>query len=110
MSVLAKLWICDSAGEIGTVDGITGMVTLVGNAGTVLTDIAFNPQGQLFGVDFNALYSINTQTGAATLIGNLNVGSAEMNSLVFDSSGTLYASSTQTKQLYTINTQTGQAT
>ena len=42
--------------------------TLAG-IGAALTDIAFAPNGNLYGISFNNLYSINTSTGAATLIG-----------------------------------------
>jgi hypothetical protein len=41
------LWVDDDQGEIGKVDMSTGQVTLVGNAGVVLTDIAFDPHGNL---------------------------------------------------------------
>ena len=101
------LWIDDAAGNIGTVDVATGTATVVGNSGASLTDIAFDPSGNLYGVGFSSLYSINKTTGAATLIGSLGVG--DVNGLVFKSDGTLYASGL-TGELYTVNTSTGAAT
>ena len=49
------LWIDDSAGRIGTVDVATGVDTLVGNSGAALTDIAFDPNGNLYGITFSNL-------------------------------------------------------
>jgi PEP-CTERM motif len=102
------LWVDDSNGEIGKVDVSTGQVTLVGNAGVVLTDIGFDPQGNLFGVSFDTFYRINENTGAATRIGSL--GTSDSNALVFSSSGIAYTMGFTADNLYTINTSTGAAT
>jgi hypothetical protein len=75
------LWVDDDQGEIGKVDVSIGQVTLVGNAGVVLTDIAFDPHGNLFSVSFNTFYSINSNTGVASAIGFLGTGGT--NALVF---------------------------
>ena len=102
------LWIDDAFGQIGRVDVATGSATLVGNSGAALTDIAFDPNGNLFGISFSNLYRINTTTGAATLIGgNFPVS---MNALTFSSTGTLYGAATGSTGFYTINTTTGAAT
>jgi hypothetical protein len=101
------LWVDDSNGEIGKVDVATGNVTLVGNAGVVLTDIGFDPQGNLFGVSFTTFYSINESTGLATAIGSL--GTSDSNALVFSSTGTAYAMGNSSDNLYTINVATGAA-
>ena len=100
------LWINDSAGNLGTVDVATGNVNVIGNSGRVLTDIAFDSAGNLFGVDFDNLYSVNATTGATTLIGSLGPVTS-FNALVFGSNGTLYGAS---NNLYTVNTSTGAAT
>ena len=103
-----QIWIDDSNGEIGKVDTTTGAVTLVGNSGvSSLTDIAFDPSGNLWGISFNRFYSINTSTGAATLVGNL--GGNTFNSLVFDKNGTAYTATNTSGALYQINTGTGAA-
>ena len=56
----------DWYGQIGIVDVVTGSATVIGNSGVILTDIAFDPNGNLFGVTFDALYSINKANGKAT--------------------------------------------
>ncbi len=101
------IWIDDATGNIGTVDLTTDAVTLVGPSGQELTDIAFNPSGQLFGETSNALYSIDQTSGAATEIGPLG-GNGELNGLTFGSDGTLYSSGGS--DLYTVNPTTGAAT
>ncbi len=98
------LWIGDSDGTLGTVDVATGAVTVKGQMGPVMTDIAFDPSGQLWGITFNELYRINSTTAASTVVGSLG---PSLNSLVFGADGTLYAAS---NLLFTINTTTGAAT
>lgn len=96
------LWVGDSRGQLGTVDVATGTAVVIGNMGHVMTDIAFDPSGNLWGVDGASLYMINATTAAATLVGNTNTGF--INSLVFASNGTLYAAGSS---LFTLNTATG---
>ena len=98
------LWVGDSSGNLGTVDVATGTVNVIGNMGSTMTDIAFDPSGNLYGITFNRLYSINKTNAVSSLIGNLGISS---NSLVFDSSGTLY---TANSSLYTVNVLTGATT
>lgn len=98
------LWVDDASGLLGRVDVATGAVTVVGNMGVVMTDIAFDPAGNLYGITFNSLYSINKTTAAVSLIGSFG---PTLNSLVFSSGGTLYAAS---NSLYTLNKTTGAAT
>jgi len=97
------LWLGDSAGLLGTVDVGTGNVNVIGNMGTTMTDIAFDPSGNLWGITFNSLYKIDKTTATSTFVGNLG---ASVNSLVFNSSGVLY---TANSSLYTVNTTTGAA-
>jgi hypothetical protein len=98
------LWIDDVSGRLGKVDVATGDVTVVGNMGVVMTDIAFDPTGNLYGISFNKLYQINKDTAAPTPVGNTGITS---NSLVFDADGTLY---TANNALYKLNPSTGAAT
>lgn len=98
------LWVGDSGGRLGTVDVATGHATVIGVMAEVMTDIAFDPSGNLYGITFDSLYSIDSSTGSSTLIGSLG---ASLNSLVFGADGTLYAANTS---LFTINTSTGAAT
>lgn len=98
----------DSAGNLGTVDVATGTVTLIGNMGVVMTDIGFDPAGNLYGLTFGGFYAINAATAAATFIGNHGVPGA--NALVFATGGTAYAAGFGSTNLYTINSGTGAGT
>lgn len=98
-----SLYFSGSGGQVGVVDATTGTWSLLGNAGFALTDIAFSPTGELYGISFNQLYRVNTTNGSTTLVGNLGTS---LNSLVFGADGTLYAAN---NNLYTINTLTGLA-
>lgn len=102
----SNIWIDDSSGNIGIVDSATGAVTLIGNSGQTLTDIAFDPGASLWGITFGNLYSVNTGTGLATQVGGA-LG-ASLNGLTFGHDGTLYGSGGT--GVYTINTVTGAAT
>jgi Ca2+-binding RTX toxin-like protein len=101
------LWIDDTSGNVGHIDAVTGAATPVGYTGTVLTDLAFNPQEQLYGSTFSTLYTVNQLNGSLTPVGNFGTG-VSINGLVFSASGTLYGSGGT--GLYTINTSTGAAT
>ncbi|TWT44926.1 hypothetical protein RAS1_13460 [Phycisphaerae bacterium RAS1] len=101
------LWISDITGRLGTVDVATGQSQVIGPEGVFITDIAFDAQGDLWGVSFTNLYRINTDTGAATLVGATGIPGG--NALVFGSDGTLYACGAQSTSLYTVNTTTGAA-
>jgi hypothetical protein len=97
------LYIDDDSGNVGTVNLADGTVTVLGNSGQALTDIAFTSNGNLYGTTFDGLYSVNTTTGAASLIANYgSVGDAGMNALVGFGAG-LYGASNTTTDLYAID-------
>jgi hypothetical protein len=100
------IWLGDNSGNLGTIDITTGKVNVIGAMGEVMTDIAFDPQGGLYGITSDTLYSINPTTAAILPIGNLGIP-APVNSLVFDSTGKLFAAN---YALWSINVSTGQAT
>jgi hypothetical protein len=102
------LWISDSEGVLGKVDAATGAVDVVGAMGIAMTDIAFAPNGQLYGTSPFDLYRIDTATAAPTLIGRLegSVGNT-ITSLVFAPDGTLYGAN---NTLLTIDITTGVTT
>lgn len=103
------LYIHDSANRLGTVDVGTGAVTVLGSlGGDLITDIAFDPAGNLYGVSFTRLYRIDAATAAVTLVGT--TGQTGLNALVFGADGTLYSAAFDTTQLYRLNTATGAAT
>ncbi|MGB5080506.1 MAG: PEP-CTERM sorting domain-containing protein [Burkholderiales bacterium] len=103
------LWIDDNFNQLGTVDVATGGKTVIGSfgigGGQTMTDIAFDPSGNLWGISFNSIYTINKTTGAATLVGNHGI--SQGNALAFSAAGTLYAAGATTTNLYTVNTATG---
>jgi hypothetical protein len=103
------LWIGDGLGNLGTVDVTTGAQTVIGSMGRTMTDIAFDPTGNLYGITTSELYKINTSDGTSTLVGSLGTpGSGSFNSLVFDDSGVLYAAAGG--GLYRVNPTTGAIT
>ena len=89
----------------------TGKTTLVAMTADTLEALAFRSDGTLFGLgklDGN-LFTINTTTGAMTLVGNVGISvGSPTGALAFDPSGQLLASLDD--KLYTLNTTTGAAT
>jgi hypothetical protein len=100
------LWVSTGGNQLATVDVATGATSLIGGTGVTLTDIAFSPTGDLYGISFTNLYRVNAGTGATALIGGLGAVSGAANALVFGSDGTLYMAGSS---LYTVNTLTGAA-
>jgi MYXO-CTERM domain-containing protein len=112
------LWVGDGDGTLGTVDVATGTATVIGEMGLTMTDIAFDPLGNLWGLNslvFGAdgtlyaansgLYTINTTTGAATLVGSGGgYGSSGDLAFIGDS---LYLSSVSGDNLYELDVLTG---
>ncbi|MGN7869101.1 hypothetical protein [Paracoccus sp. 22332] len=101
----ATMHVHDSNGMLGTVDTTTGAVSVIGDMGVVMTDIAFDPTGNLYGMSFTSLYRIDPGSGVSTLIGAHGISSG--NALVFGADGTLYGAGNATTNIYTLNTMTG---
>lgn len=101
------LWVSTGGAQLATVDVATGATSVIGSTSVALTDIAFSPTGDLYGISFTSLYTVNQGTGAATLIGSLGAVSGTANALVFGANGTLYMAG---NTLYTVNTSTGATT
>lgn len=102
------LWIHDSTGNLGTYNIASDTVNVIGDMGVVMTDIAFSPSGDLYGISFTNLYTINTSNASVTNIGSHGVAGG--NALVFGSDGTLYAAGTSTTNLYSLNPTNGTPT
>jgi len=84
----------DSRANLYTVDVTTGSCDLIGNTGFVLSDIAFDSDGRLFGVSLDGwLYEVNPLTAATTRIGR--TGASNPNALVFDQDGVLWMAGDQ---------------
>lgn len=102
--------------HIYRIDPATGTQTQdIGALGHYITAIAFAPDGTLYGStsanDANSkqLVTIDTSTGAATLVGGFGTANT-MADLSFSGSTLYGVSSGGTPSLYTINTSTGVAT
>ena len=95
-----------------TIDPSSGAGTAIGYTGPTLNALVFSPSGTLYAAGGDSLYTLNTSTGQATLIGS-GSGSGTYSSsgdLAFDSRGVLYLTSTGSSgdQLFSINPATGQ--
>src|SRR5262245_5509789 len=91
----ANLWIDDTSGNIGLVNTATGTLVpgTLHNTGQSLTDIGFIGT-QMYGTTFTSLFTINTATGASTLVGTYGgAAGGGMNALVGNGSSLLGASS-----------------
>jgi hypothetical protein len=103
------LFAVDSSSRLFYIDPASGNPSMIGQTGFVrVTDIAFLPDGQLFGVTFDRLLQINPQTGAATPVGS-GPGFTNVVALAADARGQLYATDTS-GQFLRINQTTGTAT
>ncbi|MFK7946153.1 MAG: T9SS type B sorting domain-containing protein [Saprospiraceae bacterium] len=82
--------------------------TLVGNFAPVtgMLDLAFHPNGNLYGVTNADFYQIDTLTGAATYIGSHNAG---ITALASDNNGLVYGVN-GSGNFYTVDITTGAAT
>lgn len=104
LSAAPTLWADDTQGRLFTVNVGSGQVHVVGQMPTVMYDIAFDPHGNLYGVDGDsALWRINSTNAAATRVGSLGTS---VNSLVFSGTGVLYAAGSS---LYRVSTANGHA-
>jgi peptidoglycan hydrolase-like protein with peptidoglycan-binding domain len=92
-----------------TIDPATGDTTVIGPVGYKITGLAFDPTtGILYGNTGNAgsnqnsLFTINTTTGAGTLLGTIDIGGnpISMGDISFRSDGILYGASSD---IYTID-------
>ena len=103
-----QISVVDADGELAAVNPRTGAVHDVGDTGVQLTDIAFAPNHQLYGISFSELYRINPHNGHATEIGPL--GQDGMNALTIDAAGRAYAYSNESDHLFRVNLHSGHAT
>jgi hypothetical protein len=87
-----------------------GVVITIGNTNQNIRGLAFDSDNDiLYGVTFNDLFTINTVTGAATLVGATGLDVSNLG-LAYDSNRLLYLNVADTNSLYRLNTTTGAAT
>lgn len=99
------VWVADSAGRLAAVDLGTGVVTPIAELPVVMTDLAFAPDGGLYGVSFDALFEIDPLTGSVRLIGRHAVPCG--NALEIAPSGVAYAMGCSDTRLFRIDLRTG---
>jgi len=103
----------DEDGVLWKVNPVSGASEQVGDMGVVMTDIAFAPWGELYGVSFTDLYRINPFTAIVIeQVGPVGI-SGQVNALEFDNAGKLYVASMQSwsqGELGIINLATRQTT
>ncbi|MFN2187919.1 MAG: DUF6923 family protein, partial [Candidatus Promineifilaceae bacterium] len=97
--VTGKAYVCTSDGAMGrlySVDLNTGALTFIGGDSEIpfLIDISINPDGVMYGHDIqsDSIYTIDVDTGEATLVGETGVDANFAQGMDFDNyDGTLYA-------------------
>ena len=103
-----RLYVHDSRGTLGRIRVSDGLVDIIGEMDVVMTDIAFSPDGLLFGLSDQALYQIDLVTADVEFIGDHGILAG--NALVFASDGTLYGAGGFVDGLFEMNLQTGEGT
>ena len=103
-----RMYASDTNASLFIVDFLTREAEWVGRTGQAFTDIAFNADGELYGINFFDLYKIDPQTAATSWIGTIGMPNGNWNSLVFDEGGTLWAAGSNA--VITIDTDTGVGT
>lgn len=101
------LWLSTGSNQLATVDVATGATDIIGGTSVFLTDIAFDPLGNLYGITFSSLYRVDKNNGQTTFVGSLGGVSGTANALVFGADGTLYMAG---NRLYEVDTSTGATT
>lgn len=112
------LWAVADVPRIGTLNtstaAFTAAATITGlGAGEVVSGITFIDAASTFHLltatsTASCLYTLNTGTGAATLIGAMGVGN--MVDIAINADGEMYGHSILTDSIYSIDTATGAAT
>lgn len=92
----------DLSGNLANINIELGQVeNMIGHIGFDFRDLAYAPNNELYGITLTELYKIDPLTAQITLIGSHGI--ADATGLVFNSDGTLYASSASDTYLYEID-------
>jgi len=95
--------------DLYEIDIPAGTSTLIGDMGVFMTDIALDPTtGNLWGITFTQLYSIDKTNANVVLIGSLGTG--DSNALTFGDDGTLYEAGNSSTDLRTVDLTDGSTT
>jgi hypothetical protein len=108
-----RAYVASASGQFGTANTRTGQFIPMGFTPEVLSGLAIGPKKTLYGLDAgNNLVSINPQTAAATVVGNIGLPVVTNGNVTLFTSlenGKLFALDPSNK-LYSINPSTGHAT
>lgn len=107
-TLLTSMFIHDSSNKLATIDVETGETEIIGDMGERITDIAFAPNGDLYGVSSDSFWKIDRTDASLTMISEHGIPGA--NALEFSRSGTLYAAGFTSESLFTIDPESGQST
>ncbi len=102
------MFVNDERNQLAKVDVANGSVNVLGvmlTPGDVMTDIAFDPFGNLWGISFAGLWRIDATNAATTFVGAHGIDTG--NALVFGSDGTAYAAGAVSTNLFSLNLVTG---
>lgn len=66
-----RIWVCTNANELIALDQATCQTTLIGISSTVFSDIAFTPNGRLWGCRDTYLYEIDPQNASDVVVGSM---------------------------------------
>lgn len=97
----ATFYVSTSSGQIGEVNDVTGEYSSLISS-PAFTDIALSPEGDLWGVTFSSVYSVDLESGVSKVIGSPG---GSLNALGFTDDGQLYAIGGN--RFYSLNTTTG---
>jgi hypothetical protein len=98
-----------SGGDLYRFDIVNCTRTFIGSTGYGFGDIAFTPNGRLWGIYTGLLYEIDTATAAATYVGNTGIGGVTLvdlndTTLLMENSCKLYGINTNTGTSWYIDT------
>jgi hypothetical protein len=105
-----EAYVLDNTGDFFSIDVATGVYTLVGNIPGDWFGAEYNPvNGIMYAIDDENLYSIDTVTITATIIGSTGLGGFPI-ALAIDGGGNAYTYDVVDDYLYSIDLNTGAAT
>ncbi|MGB0660544.1 MAG: hypothetical protein ACPGNV_10220 [Mangrovicoccus sp.] len=100
-----QIFFADQNGRLGYNDNASGEMIMVGQMPQAMTDIAFTPDGEFYGITADAIYRINPETAETQLIGEHGIPNAD--GLTAGPKGRLFAVSSSEEWLYRLDTQDG---
>ncbi|MEL6979261.1 MAG: hypothetical protein AAGM38_11345 [Pseudomonadota bacterium] len=99
-----RIWMHDALGRLGVLDLETGAFRKIAVMTEVLTDLAFAPDGRLFGISFSHLYEV-ARDGDLRRIGRHGVPCG--NALEIGPDGVAYAMGCSSDGLYALDLESG---